>query len=57
MAGKWSYEELERFAKKVHDIMEEARETGSYKKAFEDLYTDDAVYSWGLGPKIGRAHV
>lgn len=52
MAGKWSYEELEQFAKKIHDVMNIARETGSYKKAFEDIFTDDASYSWGLGPTM-----
>lgn len=52
MSGKWSYDELEAFLKKIHDVMDEARETGNYTAVFEDLYTEDAIYSWGLGPTL-----
>jgi len=49
----YSYEELRIFAKKVHDDMLEARETGSYVKAMGSLYSDDIVgYGWSLGPGL-----
>jgi hypothetical protein len=54
---KWTYEELEAFAKKYHDagLVKQQADRGevpleNYIKAQGDLYADDLVYTWGLGP-------
>lgn len=52
MGKKYSYEELEQFAKKIQDVMTDARENGNYSSAFEQVFTDDAFYRWGLGPML-----
>lgn len=50
--GKYTYEELEQFTDHIGKVMDEARETGSYTKAFSEVFVDDATYRWGLGPTM-----
>ena len=50
--NKYTYEEIEAFGKKIHDVMLEARKTGQYVMANEAILDDNVVYEWALGPTL-----
>ena len=55
MAMEYSYDELESFAGRIHERMVLASETGNYSEAFEDVFTEEAVYERAQGPMLPDA--
>ena len=55
MPIEYSYDELESFAGKIYERMVLASETGNYSDAFEDVFTEDAIYERAQGPMLPDA--